>query len=248
MQCVRCGASFEGRFCPRCGAPAVAVAAAPMEWPCPRCGTLFRGNFCPRCGLPTAAWAYRPPPPPSGGRSVLSVLWTLALVGFIVFVVTDFAALVASPAFVVPGIQAIRSDQTVNSAFDFDASNWTFDQWGSASSAAYRSAGGNLDGFLEMTLPNSGARGYWWQAFRVEGSLPFTGAVRLDIEITGALTSGRLIVAVDSANSVPDATVAIGAVHAVGPEVDDPDRDGRIRGRPLHRTDGVDGDATAPRG
>ena len=217
MQCVRCGASFEGRFCPRCGAPAVAVAAAPMEWPCPRCGTLFRGNFCPRCGLPTAAWAYRPPPPPSGGRSVLSVLWTLALVGFIVFVVTDFAALVASPAFVVPGIQAIRSGQTVNSGFDFDASNWTFDQWGSASSAAYRSAGGNLDGFLEMTLPNSGARGYWWQAFRVEGSLPFTGAVRLDIEITGALTSGRLIVAVDSANSVPDATVAIGVVHFTGP-------------------------------
>src|SRR5206468_2204564 len=101
--------------------------------------------------------------------------------------------------------------------FGFDASNWTFDQWGSASSAAYRSAGGNLDGFLEMTLPNSGARGYWWQAFRVEGSLPFTGAVRLDIEITGALTSGRLIVAVDSANSVPDATVAIGVVHFTGP-------------------------------
>jgi len=139
------------------------------------------------------------------------------LVGFIVFVITDFAALVASPAFVVPGIQAIRSGQTANSGFDFDASNWTFDQWGSASAAAYRSAGGNLGGFLEMTLPNSGARGYWWQAFRVEGSLPFTGAVRLDSEISGALTSGRLIVAVDSTNSVPDATVAIGVVHFTGP-------------------------------
>src|SRR5205809_7193950 len=125
MQCVRCGASFEGRFCPRCGAPAVAMAAAPMEWPCPRCGTLFRGNFCPRCGLPTAAWAYRPPPPPSGGRSVLPVLWTLALVGFIVFVVTDFAALEASAAVVEPGSQALRSAQTANSGFTSDAGHRT---------------------------------------------------------------------------------------------------------------------------
>src|SRR5712692_6596897 len=217
MQCARCGAIFEGHFCPRCGAAAMAPPAAPMGWPCPRCGTLFRGNFCPRCGLPTAAWAYRPPPAPSGGRSVLSVFWTLALVGFIVFVITDFAALAASPAFVVPGIQAIRSGQTVNSGFDFDASNWTFDQWGSGSAAAYRSAGGNPGGFLEMTLPSSGAQGYWWQAFRVEGSVPFTGSVHLDIEIAGGLTSGRLIVAVDSANLVPDPTVAVGIVHFTGP-------------------------------
>src|SRR6266571_67015 len=137
MQCVRCGAIFEGRFCPRCGAPAMAAApappdrtAAPMGWPCPRCGTLFRGNFCPRCGLPTAAWAYRPPAAPSGGRTVLSVLWTIALVGFIIFVITDFAALVAAPAYVVPGIQAIGSGQTVNSGFGFDAGNWIFDPLG----------------------------------------------------------------------------------------------------------------------
>src|SRR6058998_1089684 len=185
MQCARCGAIFEGRFCPRCDAPAMAVPAASMGWPCPRCGTLFRGNFCPRCGLPTAAWGYRPPPPPSGGRSVLSVLWTLALVGFIIFVITDFAALVASPAFVVPGIQAIRSGQTVNSGFGFDAGNWTFNPWGTGSSAGYRTVGGSPGGFLEMSLPSSGAQGYWWQAFRVEGSVPFTGVVRLDIQIAG---------------------------------------------------------------
>ncbi len=195
----------------------MASTATPMEWPCPRCGTLFRGNFCPRCGLPTAAWAYRPPAAPSGGRSALSVLWTLALVGFIVFVITDFAALVASPAFVVPGIQAIRSGQTVNSGFAFDAGNWTFNQWGSGSAATYRSAGGNPGGFLEMTLPSSGAQGYWWQSFQVGGSVPFTGAVRLDIEVAGGLTSGRLIVAVDSANSVPDPNVAIGIVRFTGP-------------------------------
>src|SRR2546426_837037 len=224
MQCVRCGAIFEGRFCPRCGAPAMASApappdpsAAPMGWPCPRCGTLFRGNFCPRCGLPTAAWAYRPPATPSGGRTVLSILWTLALVGFIIFVITDFAALVAAPAYVVPGIQTIGSGQTVNSGFDFDAGNWTFDPLGTGSAGIYRSAAGHPDGFLDMSLPSSGARGYWWQAFRVDGSVPFTGAVHLDLEIAGGLNFGRLIVAVDSANSPPDPNVAIGFVRFTGP-------------------------------
>src|SRR2546428_1076505 len=223
MQCVRCGAIFEGRFCPRCGAPAMDAAtgapapqAAPMGWPCPRCGTLFRGNFCPRCGLPTAAWAYRPPAAPSGGRTVLSILWTIALVGFIIFVITDFAALVAAPAYVVPGIQTIGSGQTVNSGFDFDAGNWTFDPLGTGAVGTYRGAGGNPGGFLEMSLPISGARGYWWQAFRVGGSVPFTGAVHLDIEIAGGLTSGRLVVAVDSANSPPDPRIAIGLVDFTG--------------------------------
>src|SRR5438309_2079285 len=223
MQCVRCGATFEGRFCPRCGAPAMAAApgapapqAAPMGWPCPRCGTLFRGNFCPRCGLPTAAWAYRPPAAPSGGRTVLSILWTIALVGFIIFVITDFAALVAAPAYVVPGIQTIGSGQTVNNGFDFGAGNWTFDPLGTGSVGTYRGAGGNPGGFLEMALPSSGARGYWWQAFRVDGSVPFTGAVHLDIDIAGGLTSGRLVVAVDSANSPPDPRIAITLVEFTG--------------------------------
>ena len=196
---------------------APAAQGEPMGWPCPRCGTLFRGNFCPRCGLPTAAWAYRPPATPSGGRTVLSILWTLALVGFIIFVITDFAALVAAPAYVVPGIQTIGSGQTVNSGFDFDAGNWTFDPLGTGSAGIYRSAAGHPDGFLDMSLPSSGARGYWWQAFRVDGSVPFTGAVHLDLQISGGLTSGRLIVAVDSANSPPDPRIAIGLVNFTGP-------------------------------
>ena len=148
---------------------------------------------------------------------MLSVLWTLAMVGFLIFVITDFAALVVAPTVVVPGIQSIRSGQTVNSGFDFDAGNWTFDPSGTGASGAYRSAGGNLGGFLEMTLPSAGAHGYWWQAFRVDGSVPFTGAVHLDLEIAGGLNSGRLIVAVDSANSPPDPNVAIGFVRFTGP-------------------------------
>ena len=139
------------------------------------------------------------------------------MVGFIIFVITDFAALVAAPAYVVPGIQAIGSGQTVNSGFGFDAGNWTFDPLGTGSVGTYRSAGGNPGGFLEMSLPSSGARGYWWQAFRVDGSVPFTGAAHLDLEIGTGLTSGRLIVAVDSANSPPDPQVAIGLGHFTGP-------------------------------
>jgi Type II CAAX prenyl endopeptidase Rce1-like len=208
---------FEGRFCPRCGAPAVAAPPAPSGWPCPRCGTLFLGNFCPRCGLPTAAWSYRAPPTSSGWRSVLSVLWTLALAGFIVFALTDFAGLLYSPAFVVPGIQGIASGRTVNSGLDVDSANWTSNSWGTGSSLAYQPAGGNPGGYLAMTLPSSGARGYWQQSFDVSGSVPYTAAVRIDVEISGGLTLGWLLVSVDGSASVPDPNTAIGAVRFTGP-------------------------------
>src|SRR2546428_4941436 len=121
------------------------------------------------------------------------------MVGFLIFVITDFAALVVAPTVVVPGIQSIRSGQTVNSGFDFDAGNWTFDPSGTGASGAYRSAGGNLGGFLEMTLPSAGAHGYWWQAFRVDGSVPFTGAGHLDLQIARGLNSRRPHLAVGSA-------------------------------------------------
>src|SRR2546430_8377569 len=220
MQCVRCGALFDGRFCPRCGTPAMASAPSfaappsPAGWPCPRCGTLFIGNFCPRCGLPMGAWAARAPP--SSMRPVLSVLWTLAIIAFIVFAVTDFAGLAVSPTLIVPGIQGIQSGQTVNSGMDFNG-NWTFDSWGTASTPSYQATGGNQGGFLDMTLFGTGARGFWMQPFRVDGSLPYTASVRLDLEIVGGLTSGRLIVSVDSSSSVPDPATAIIVLTSSGP-------------------------------
>ncbi len=187
----------------------------PEGWPCPRCGTLFRGNFCPRCGLPTSAWAYRPPTSPSGGRSVLSVLWTLALVAFIVFVITDFAGLLWSPGAVVPGIEGIQSGQTVNSGLDFNG-NWTFISSGVGSTGSYQSTGGNPGGFLQMTVSRVGASGYWMQPFRVAGSMPFTGVARLDVEVVGGLTTGRLLVFVDNSSSVPAPNTAIGIVPFSG--------------------------------
>lgn len=215
MQCVRCGASFEGRFCPRCGAPsAVPSPPAPRGWPCPRCGTLFLGNFCPRCGLP-AAWSYRPVARPSGGRSVLTILWTLAMIGFIAFAVSDFAGLAWSPTLVVPGVQHIGSGATVNSALDFYG-NWTPDSWGTGTNLSYQPTGGHDGGFLRMTLFSSGARGFWMQPFRVDGSVPFTAAVRLDVMITGGLVRGQLLVSVDGSASVPDPATSIGNVNYTG--------------------------------
>src|SRR5438552_1687877 len=205
MACVRCGAVFDGSFCPRCGAPAAAsptsfaAPPAPVGWPCPRCGTLFSGNFCPRCGLPMGAWAARPPPR-SSMRPVLSILWTMALVAFVAFALTDFAGLAVSPTLIVPGIQGIQSGQTVNSGMEFSG-NWTHDSWGTASTSSYQASGGHPDGFLEMRLFGTNARGYWWQSFNVGGSQPYTGSVHLDLQIVGGLTSGRLIVSVDSSIS-----------------------------------------------
>src|SRR3989454_8058042 len=175
MQCVRCGVLSEGRFGPGGGRPAMASAPSfaappsPAGWPCPRCGTLFSGNFCPRCGLPMGAWAARPPP--SSMRPVLSVLWTLAIIAFIVFALTDFAGLAVSPTLIVPGIQGIQSGQTVNSGMDFNG-NWTFDSWGTASTSSYQATGGHPDGFLEMRLFGTNARGSRWQSFNVGGPEP----------------------------------------------------------------------------
>jgi hypothetical protein len=146
----------------------------------------------------------------------LSILWTLALVAFLVFAVTDFAGLAVGPTMVVPGIQGIRSGQTVNSAMDYNG-NWTFNSWGTAATPSYQSSGGNPGGFIGMTLVGSGSRGYWIQAFQVDGSTPYTANVRLDIEILGGLTQGRLIVSVDSSNSVPDPNTAIAVVRFSSP-------------------------------
>jgi len=219
MQCARCGAIFEGRFCPRCGAPATdtATAAQPAQgWPCPRCGTVFLGNFCPRCGLSTAAWAYRPPPLPSARRAILSVLWTLSVISFLVFAAFSFAGLVAGPTSVVPGIQGIQAGQTVNGGLDFNG-NWTFNSSGTPANGQYQGSGGNPGGFLEMTFPGTGAQGYWFQAFSVDGSLPFSARITLDLLISGGLQDGRLIVGVDPTPGPPSLASAVSVTDFQGP-------------------------------
>jgi hypothetical protein len=147
---------------------------------------------------------------------VLSILWTLAMVAFLIFAATDFAGLAASPTLVVPGIQEIRAGQTANAGLDLDQRNWTGNSW-IGSSLSYESTGGHPDGYLKMTLFASGSQGYWIQPFRVEGKTPFETAVRLDIQIVGGLSQGYLFVSIDSSNSNPDPNTAIAAVRFTGP-------------------------------
>ena len=62
LQCPKCGAMVPSgnRFCPACGAPMGAPAAAAGGPPCPKCGqpTAPGAKFCPACGASLA-----PPPP-----------------------------------------------------------------------------------------------------------------------------------------------------------------------------------------
>lgn len=64
---------------------------------CTRCGTEFEGNFCPSCGYPAAG---RPPAPPGPLSAFLGVLWTLAIVLFLVYL----AAILVATFLVAPGV------------------------------------------------------------------------------------------------------------------------------------------------
>lgn len=130
------------------------------------------------------------------------------MVGFIVFAVSDFAGLVWSPTLIVPGVQRIGSGATVNSALDFNG-NWTPNPWGTGTNLSYQPTGGNDGGFLKMTFMASGGQGFWMQPFRVDGSVPFTGVVRLDVMIGSGLTRGRLLVSVDGSATDPDPATAV---------------------------------------
>ena len=218
MQCARCGTPVDGRFCPACGAPApVAPNAAPTfggVWPCPRCGTVYAGNFCPRCGLPVAL-AYVVPYRSTAGRSVLSVLWTIALAAFLILLATDFAGLLIAPGLVAAMAPGISQGATTNPDLDIDRTGWTFQALGATATDAYRNPTG--DGYLEMsstTFAGTNPIGFWWQAFDVSGSRPFIAAVTLDVRVVlgDNATSGVLSVFVTDTAQLPAATEAVGSV------------------------------------
>lgn len=214
MVCPRCGAAFDGNFCPRCGTP------APRPMPvgtlvgttCPRCGMVFQGNFCPRCGLPLGAAAYPMPirQAPSGGRSTLSILWFLALIGFFLFIALNFAGLVLSPAYVVPGIQGIASGQSANQGFATGTANWTFQALNaSATTGTYVPSGGPSGGYVRMTLPAGTAGGEWVQAVQMGGSAPYAAEVHLDVQVaSGSPVNGILVATLESTPSGLDAASA----------------------------------------
>ncbi len=216
MVCLRCGAVFEGNFCPVCGTPAppsTAARAAPApayRGTCPRCGTVFVGNYCSRCGLP-AGWMAYAPPRSTAGRSFLSVLWTISVAGFLILVALNLAGLFLGPPLVAAGIQGIASGQTANPTLATDSSGWTFVALSGNASGTHVASGGNPDGYLEMTLGSgTSVRGMWTQALTVTGSTPFFVDLNLDANVrTTGVLSGRLVAALDPAPGTPDYANAV---------------------------------------
>lgn len=146
---------------------------------------------------------------------MLSVLWTVALALFVVFALLDFAGLLLSPTFVIPGIQDIASGQTANANLTSGNAYWTFQSLPVGSATGTWSAGGGpagaSDPFLSMSLaPGTNHEGMWYQPFRVSGSGPYGGSVSLDVlvQTSGAL-QGELIVSVDNSPSGLSPTGAV---------------------------------------
>jgi len=186
MQCGRCGAVFAGNFCPQCGAPATAPAEGALQQ-CPRCGTYFQGRFCPNCGLPVAypLWRQVVPQRPYTGRVALTVLWTIAMVLFVVIAVLAFAALGLASGLVVPNILGIQSGSTVNAGLDSGPVDWAFTPLDASASGTYRSSSGNPGGYLEASSSGFGGNrtiGRWSQAFYTAGSEPYVARAEFDVE------------------------------------------------------------------
>jgi len=190
MQCAACGASFQGNFCPQCGAAAPARATAPNVV-CYRCGTAFSGNFCPRCGAPAGAWAppvpYIPPPPPGGAaRSFLSVVWALSLVLFFVLLASNFVTLVAFSPTIFDGIRDVRTGSTVNAGFDAGDANWTFQAASGGIGGSWIASGGDPGGFLRSQFdaaPSTTVSAFWIQPFNTFGSAPYRASLFLDYRV-----------------------------------------------------------------
>ncbi len=223
MVCPRCGAVFEGNFCPYCGTAAAPQAPATpgYQGPCPRCGTVYAGNFCPRCGLPAVSAPYVPRPyplgPSTGLHSFLSIIWIVSIAAVLVLVLLNVAALLISPTFVWPGIQGVTQGQIANQGLDGGSANWTFlDPFGSGSTGAYAPTGGDPNGFLQLDLPaGTNVGGLWEQAFHVTGSPPFIAQLSLDLQVQSSGSGpqgGELVVAIER---VPQSLYVAGASGVV---------------------------------
>ncbi len=169
-----------------------------------------------------APYAYAPAPAP-GPRSVLSVLWILAIAAVLLIMAVNVAALAISPTYVWPGIQGYSQGQTSNPGLDTGSANWTFfDLTGAGAAGTYASSGGDPGGYLQMSLPaGSNVGGMWEQTFRVGGTEPYAGSVgfSLDVQPSGAgPQGGRFVVVVDTAPqglSLADASAIVWANGSV---------------------------------
>ncbi len=81
--CANCGAAVEGRFCAKCGAPAVAgTPPPPPPGPTP-------GGFAPG---PTPRQAYAPPPPQGLGmeENLAAALCYIPIIGLIFLLIAPY--------------------------------------------------------------------------------------------------------------------------------------------------------------
>ena len=158
-------------------------------------------------------------PQPDGVRSTLSVLWLLSLILFFVFIALNFAGLVLSPAYIVPGIQGIAPGQNANQDLASGTANWTFQALGAPGAAGtYNATGGNPGGALEMSLPaGSGIGGEWVQPVQLRGSAPWVAEVHLDYRVEAPPSlSGRIVVSVEPTSSGLDLNQATAVLWVNG--------------------------------
>jgi len=107
--------------------------------------------------------------------------------------------------------EPVQSGGTTNPSYDVDNAGWTYLDWLVPASAdgARQAAGGNPNGYLSVTtnfVASTLVAGYWYQAFTVAGSPPFTATLNLDWRVvTFGATGGSvtLYAFVDTASGVP---------------------------------------------
>src|SRR3989442_8601035 len=209
MVCARCGTAFEGRFCPKCGAPAAASAPAAPQWTppgvrCSRCGTVYAGRFCPTCGLPAwGPWMSAPVRAPSLGYGLLNVAWLFSLMAVLVILGVSTAGMFAALVPIGNGIKDIDQGATADPGFDSPGS-WSFIP-GTAIGAngTVNATSGNPGAYGEIRLAGRPGivAGFWNQSFVTRGSSPYVAAVRLDyrvVQLSDILSNLTLAVYVDS--------------------------------------------------
>jgi len=106
---------------------------------------------------------------------------------------------------------AIVSGSTVNSGFDTDNSNWTFENWGQnrGQTGNYQSSGGIPNGYIDINLPtlrNRKIGGYWYQPFTTTVNNP-TATLNFDWQVSSfdpTPDSFRVYAFVDTDSSDPD--------------------------------------------
>jgi len=111
--------------------------------------------------------------------------------------------------------EPVQSGATTNGGFNSDLSSWTYADWqdpGTLASGSWGSTGGNPGGYASISTgfqANTVVAGYFYQAFVVTGSPPFTAQLNLDWRVVtyGAPGPGGNVVLYAFVDTTPGAPV-----------------------------------------